>query len=487
VRSEVASLPPSLAVRAGRASYSAPMPVSSTPLHPLLSRTGQALIWFWALLGLILIMPGPLRSRLRRIDDGEGGAPRATAGGAPGLPAPRPAAGRGDDGPAAPADLELIQDPQGNLRPFFEALARTAARQPGALTRVLHYGDSLIDQDLITASLRQRLQKRFGDGGHGFVLAAKAWRWYSHAGVGLTEQSDAWEHFRLVGGKARDGRLGLGCAAVEAHGRAWLQLQVTAGQADKLQVFFQRAPGGGELEVLVDGASAAQLSALSDQPLSGVHELDLKGTPQRLRLVAQGKVRVFGVALERRGPGLTWENLALLSARLPELGHLEAKHWTEQLAARRPHLVVLQFGANDSMNFGGDLADYTRRSEGALRKLRAAVPPKTSCLVLGPLDRLVRDAHGLHSPAVVRKVSDAQRQAALDAGCAFWDSQRAMGGAGAMRRWLKQGLAVADMVHLSGRGSQLFAEILERALVHGFEQQQSGAGGAPKARSRAVQ
>ncbi len=91
--------------------------------------------------------------------------------------------------------------------------------------------------------------------------------------------------------------------------------------------------------------------------------------------------------------------------------------------------------------------------------------PRTSCLVIGPMDRLQRSPRkGLFSPGVIRLVSGKQRQSALAAGCAFWDAQTAMGGPRSMKRWLDQGLALKDMIHLTPEGSEAFAKLLDDAL-----------------------
>jgi hypothetical protein len=83
-----------------------------------------------------------------------------------------------------------IEDPSGRaLDGFFRSLleAETGAR----CVRVCHYGDSPITNDDITATVRRRLQLRFGDAGHGFVLIAKPWPWYGHTGV-THEASRGW-------------------------------------------------------------------------------------------------------------------------------------------------------------------------------------------------------------------------------------------------------------------------------------------------------
>jgi hypothetical protein len=45
-------------------------------------------------------------------------------------------------------------DPHESLKTFYQALWRTEAREPGAVTRILHYGDSPVTADSITADVR---------------------------------------------------------------------------------------------------------------------------------------------------------------------------------------------------------------------------------------------------------------------------------------------------------------------------------------------
>lgn len=439
----------------------------------LRSRAAWTLLCFWALLALVLLIPSPLRDRM--LSAGDQVAARPATPGAPslpGLPAPVPSetpAGEPKRPVAAESSVEPIQDPKGAMIHFHRALARTAAKQPGAITRVLHYGDSLIDLDYITGPLRRSLQRRFGDAGHGFVLAAKPWRWYNHLGIGLAA-GEGWKHHRLVG-RVRDRHLGLGGAAIESEGRAWVRITSTeATRASRVEVHYLRMPGGGELDLSVDGKPAATVKTDAPQRRSGIHVLALPDTPHVVRLRARGKVRLFGLVLERKGPGVTWENLTMVSVRLNQLATLDHQHWSEQLKQRRPDLVVFQFGANDTIYFGGDLDAYRREVVVVLGRVRRALP-EASCLIVGPLDRLQRDSKGrLRSPSVVRRVSDEQKRAAFEAGCAFWDGQRAMGGPGSMRSFADRGLALKDLVHLNVKGSVALADLFEKALLKGYRE-----------------
>jgi lysophospholipase L1-like esterase len=442
----------------------------------LCSKTALALLCFWVLLGLVLAIPSPLRDRLLSASEEVAAAPTGGAPALPGLPAPapEPAAPAEQPTPAgAPAEkdkVEPLQDPQSGMAAFYRALSRTEAKK--TITRVLHYGDSLIDLDFVTAPVRRALQKRFGDAGHGFVLAAKPWSWYNHMDISLfTSGKDCWDHFRLVGKRRRDGRLGLGCAAIESkRGVCRTRVAMRDIKASRIEVHYLMQPGAGKLRVEVDGKQVGELSTAADRKRSGFSVFKVADAPHTIRLTAVGKVRVFGVALERGRHGVTWENLPLVSARFNQLIRLNQSHWAEQLKHRSPDLVVFQFGANDTISYGGSIDRYGAQVLRALKLVRRALPG-SSCLIIGPLDRLTRNARGeLRSPGSVRTVSDKQREVAFAAGCAFWDGQKAMGGPGSMKRWLKRRLVLKDMVHLNRRGSDIMGDIFERALMAGYRQ-----------------
>src|SRR5208283_3170534 len=80
----------------------------------------------------------------------------------------------------------LLDDTSPALDHFYAALWRTEKKEPGAVTRIVHYGDSPTTADLITGDVRAILQSRYGDAGHGFVFVDKPWAWYQHTGVKLS-------------------------------------------------------------------------------------------------------------------------------------------------------------------------------------------------------------------------------------------------------------------------------------------------------------
>ena len=101
-----------------------------------------------------------------------------------------------------------IEDPSGSLAPFYAALAKTEAKQPGAITRITHYGDSPITNDVITGHVRHAFQIAYGDSGHGFILIDPPWDSYVHQGISFT--SNKWDNANLMAPKNANGLFGLG-------------------------------------------------------------------------------------------------------------------------------------------------------------------------------------------------------------------------------------------------------------------------------------
>src|SRR5215472_13108119 len=81
----------------------------------------------------------------------------------PTVSTPAPVAAAALTKPVVPPPL--LDDSDGALDGFYRALTRTERREPGAVTRIVHYGDSPTSADLITGDVRAALQSRFGDAG----------------------------------------------------------------------------------------------------------------------------------------------------------------------------------------------------------------------------------------------------------------------------------------------------------------------------------
>jgi lysophospholipase L1-like esterase len=397
---------------------------------------------------------------------------------------PKPAEIKPESPPAPPVEFHIpttvtvpqvetgpptpIVDKTGSMQAFYEALSRTESL--GTKTRVLHYGDSPVTADSITADARAILQAQFGDAGHGFVLLAKPWAWYGHRGVDIA--ASGWTiEAASQSPRSRDNMNGLGGVSFTGGPGATSTIRPPDRQHTKVEVSYLRQPGGGEFRIDADGQPLATVSTDGPEKSAGFAEAALPPGTSRVQVtVTRGAVRLFGMDLEKAGRGVVYSSLGLNGASVQHLlRFFDKAHWTEQLQHENPDLIVLNYGTNESVYPRYVETLYPNELREVLARVRAAVP-KASILVMSPADRGERKGGVIVTLPIMPTIVDIQRQLAEEGGCAFFDTFHAMGGPGTMARWYdgQPRLVNADYTHPLPAGSALIASLLDKALMEGY-------------------
>ncbi|MBI1761867.1 MAG: hypothetical protein HYR56_10565 [Acidobacteria bacterium] len=359
------------------------------------------------------------------------------------------------------------------LDSFYQALARTqrASNAEVALTRIVHYGDSHVAADGLTGALRQHFQRDFGNAGTGFVYAARPWDWYVRAGVTQTA-SAGW---RVDGLKLAalpfDNQLGLAGLSCTAT-RAGERLQISAPGA-RFEFALLQQPDAGAIEIWLDGELYHPTLSLAAPEVATlfvpVEAASADTHTVELRTVAAGPVRVFGLIAERAQSGVIYDALGSNGARATRPLLWDWQLLGEQLTWRAPALIVIAYGSNEAGDADLNLVAYRQSFTELLQRFEHAAP-EAALLVIAPPDRAQwMNGHWQSLPRLAG-VIEAQRQAARDNGAAFWNLDRAMGGAGSINRWATQRplLAQADRVHLTATGYRLVADALYEELRDGY-------------------
>jgi lysophospholipase L1-like esterase len=478
------------------------MAMTESAPHPLLGKTGRALLVMLAALALPYSAES-LRP-LRVVTFSERERPPATApmtndpiAGAQALPASENRATINNAlSPlvAAASALELepavrgklvgvpIEDSSGHaLDAFFTRLRQTEEGEPGAVTRVLYYGDSTIASDYISGTVRRRLQARFGDAGHGFILIANPWDWYFHNDVSHASGGE-WSASRLAGPITSDGMYGLGGVSFSSYGGgiAWFGT-ATRGDAgrnvSRFDLYYLEQPGGGDVEMSIAGKAPDRFSTRGETKISRVHAINVDDGEAKLtvRAAGGGPVRLFGVALERDQPGVVCDALGSHAAMAVFWKRQDPEHWRQQMALRDPALIVFQYGTNESDLWRLDREDYERSLAEVVDELRD-VAAGASLLVVSPLDRAEARGGQLETKPVILDLVAIQRRVALAHGAAFWSAFDAMGGSGSMARWVRARpqLAGGDLTHPTPLGAEVLGGMLTDALVASYEHRAHG-------------
>ncbi len=386
-----------------------------------------------------------------------------------------------------PPKVELVDSSGRSLTSFFRALDRTRHKLPGAITRITHFGDSIVASDYVSSTLRRRFQEHFGDAGHGFTLIANAWPAYFHNDVERYATA-GWKVSRVVGPLSADGFYGLGCVSFSAEKNVLARFG-SAKKGDygrnvsRFVISYLESPNGGSFEVSLDGKALGLVDTRADAKRSAFHEVRAPDGAHELTLLTKhGVSRLFGVILERDGPGVVLDAIGIQGARIRFLDKQDDAHWAEQLRARNPNLLIYEFGANESADgLLYPMRDYHRTMREVIEQGRRALPD-SSCLIIGAMDRATKNGDELKSVGVIPLIVEEQRRVADEVGCAFFDTYVAMGGRGSMPRWVRRGLGHADLTHPTSIGSDMIGTWIYRALMKRYgEFLATAAGDAPNA------
>jgi hypothetical protein len=368
------------------------------------------------------------------------------------------------------AAIPNLEIPPESLDDFYAALRRTETRQPGVVTRILHYGDSPVTADSITADVRRLIQARFGDAGHGFLLIAKPWAWYGHNGVKL--EGKGWKIHPASQAREPDGIHGLGGVSFRGEAGATSRVTLPDHGYARVIVYYLAQPDGGRFSVRFGEGDPVEVNTAGEERKQAFAEIPIPAGNDSLELrVEAGSVRLFGYRFDKDQAGVEYSSLGINGAQIQmALRYFEPRQWAVELQHEDPALVVLNYGTNESIYPKYVDKEYPDELRAVIARVREALP-HASLILMGPMDRGVLSDGEISTPESLEKLIDAQRRIAHETGCAFFNTFAAMGGAGTMARWYhaEPRLVSADFMHPLPAGAVIVGGLFESALVKSYE------------------
>ncbi len=373
--------------------------------------------------------------------------------------------------------LEFIE----TMAPFFDRLAviddalADGGKPDKPIVRVVHLGASMIGNDDLPGILREKFQTRFGDGGAGLVLLQRYMPNYIHRWVKLN--ASGWDHCYIAYLCKKDGHYGLGGTTFWSTGGARTVIETRkhelGDEVSRFEFWYAEQPRGGKVSLRVDKEEPVVLETKADELADRYHEIDVEQGPHKIEVKAKGggKTRAYGVVLETDGPGLVWDQFSMLGSFTKRLLGLDPDHIAGQIKHRDPDLIAFTYGGNDLRRVANKKLtgeEYKDEYVQVIERVRAG-KPEAACLIIGITDR-GKSLTFTILPEHVETIVEAQRAAAKQTGCAFFDTYKAMGGAGSLKKWLrkKPPLAAGDLKHLNHRGRIVFGGWVYDAIIAGY-------------------
>jgi hypothetical protein len=350
------------------------------------------------------------------------------------------------------------------------------ARENAQLVRVLHYGDSQIEADRISGTLRENLQKKFGGSGVGivpvtevsdarcnvFVDASRNWQ--------RDEVNVKLQKFKALGGY---GILGSVYEVADPGNETWIKIRANKQSSDlQKKMLHVKLLYSGKLncsakidtskEKNISESCVGGFSAL-DIPTCGSSACDIK-----LQFNNVQNTKLYGIALDGES-GVTVDNVSLRGSSGTEFTKIDSALMKKQLEDLNVGMIVFQFGVNVVPYVIKDYSYYQKLFYSQLAYFRK-IAPDAAILVVGVSDMSRREKGVYQSYPNIEKIRAAMKNAAFEAGCAYWDLYEVMGGKNSMPLWVnaKPTLANKDYTHFNNRGAEIVGLKLYNALMEDY-------------------
>lgn len=357
------------------------------------------------------------------------------------------------------------------LSTFFEKLSNIKKQKKQV--NILHIGDSHIQADFLTNTIRQFFQTDFGNAGRGFVFPGRMARTNEPMNI-RSATTSVWESKRIV---FTDNPLpvGIGAATLQTQqDNASFSLRLRNNPSlnysfSELTVFFEKDSTSYNL-IIKDSTNreVAYLGAFADDHEKNFTKIHLPFPVNYLQFETQRSAfyqkhfTLFGISTANHQPGVIYHSIGGNGAKFKH--YLSAKYFFEQTPELNPDLIIVSLGTNEAVdhpfidkNFPDDVSSFMK--ELAKRN------PETPILVTIPIDFYKKKTK--RNPGV-EMIRDVLLKEVAAKGLAVLDCYEVVGGKHSADKWKKFGLMQKDGIHSTKLGYDLQGVLLYRALMNSY-------------------
>ncbi len=353
--------------------------------------------------------------------------------------------------------------------------------------RIIHYGDSQIEGDRITAYLRNRLQRMYRGSGPGFLPIKPVYRQIS----AVVEPSENWERYAFFDPtkeKFSHRKYGtyLSVSRFTAYQKTLpdsitldsLPIQtasVIVGKSDDTYLKFRRFTNIGlhygncnfpiKISVYNDGTLIQQDSLITD---GRYHQYKIRTstTPSNLKIEFEGKVSAdfYGLTLDSNA-GVQIDNVAMRGASGTIFANANATTYNRMVRQLNPKIVIMQYGGNTMpyLKDSTDVDKYAKRIARQVNWIRKRTK-STSFIFIGPTDMCLPVNGKMETYPLLPYLNAKLMETCLDTNVAYWSMYDAMGGKGSMTLWVDEKLTAKDYMHFTWKGTKIISELFFTAL-----------------------
>lgn len=354
------------------------------------------------------------------------------------------------------------------IKPFFEKLKMSQEKK----VTILHFGDSHIQYDQAPGIVRENFQKIFGYSGRGFVFPYAAAG--THAAYDYkTKMIGSWKNSKNINKDIRH-PLGLSGVTIKTtDSTAGFQIQFYSAKeelkkVDLITLFLKTSDSSYQLKYRIS-ETEPWTNVLITPVLNNKIELKLTekfSTFIQFQVIktdsTQREFEFYGMQLSTTSnKGVSYNSVGINGASL--LSFLKQDLFEEQVKQVNPDLIILDYGTNDLAGGKFDSTYFINNLTKSIQRIKEVLP--TTCIIIPTVQDFTINGKNISATA---EYAGFLRRFAEKNNIVFYDYFAISGGKRSMKKWLSNGIAKSDQIHLTQQGYILKGELYGNAILTSY-------------------
>ena len=360
-----------------------------------------------------------------------------------------------------------------SLQSFLEALS--ALKRKGNKVRIAYYGDSMIEGDLVTMTIRDSMQSLFGGSGVGWVPISSASEAFRKS---ILQTSDNFKTISLI--TPNPEKIPLGISGMVFLPKPGTQLfkddnsrvlfkngitGIRVNHFETVKLYYSNVYDSAEVFVKADEYQPQYITLDTGTALRILQLPIPKGSHQlELKFATKKEIYLHGISFES-DEGISLDNFSLRGNSGATLGALDARLIDSFKSSENYDLLIFQYGLNVASGDPNNLSWYEIGFKKAIKSIQKKFPG-TSILIISVSDKGFKQNGEIVTDPSIPEIVRIQEKIAQETGVAFFNLFNAMGGENTIKTWAEANpaLAAKDYTHLNYKGAQkignlIFAEL----------------------------
>ncbi len=356
------------------------------------------------------------------------------------------------------------------LKNFFNSLKNSKNK----IIRIAHYGDSLIQGDVITEYLREYFQEKFGGKGIGFLSVIsndiKMKTSISHS------YSDDWTYASIITRNPDNLPLGISGAVAIPKINSWVKYATTnnlksTNSFNTVKIYYSNAKNS-VIQYKINNGKAVQVVLEEGNSLKEMKiNLNVAGKTFEMKFVSGQSPYIFGISLES-GNGVYVDNFPMPGNSGVSLLNISENVLKDFQKFSDYSLIILTYGANVNAPNKEIFNYYENKMTSVIDYLKKCFPD-AGIILVGVGDKTMKIGNKFVTNPDVPLLLSAQKRIVEKSKIAFWNLWEAMGGQNSMNEWVSSNppMALKDFSHFTPVGGKRIAQLLFDAIIDAYNKE----------------